>query len=142
MAEEALHCRPPLGWIRDFAYDHSKEFPRTIDLKKTGSRPFVDAARILALAHGVPHTSTAERLRAVDRHVRFGAESLQAIVDGFHFVHLVRLRSQVRPRGPGAAANRIDPAELNDLDRHVLKEAFRQGRRLQTRLALEYQLGT
>jgi CBS domain-containing protein len=140
MAEEALTCRPPLGWIRDFAYDRSREFPRTIDLKKHGSRIFVDAARILALAHEVPHTSTAERLRAVERHVGFGEESLQAIVDGFYFVHLIRLRSQVDPARRGGAANRIDPAELNDLDRHVLKEAFRQAKRLQTRLALEYQL--
>jgi CBS domain-containing protein len=142
MAEDALRCRPPLGWIRDFAYDRSKEFPHTIELKKNGSRLFVDAARILALAHGVPHTSTAERLRAIERYVRFGEEALQAIVDGFYFVHLVRLRSQCHPRGPGAAANRVDPAELNDLDRHILKESFRQAKRLQTRLALEYQLPT
>jgi CBS domain-containing protein len=142
LAEDALRCRPPLGWIRDFAYDRSKEFPRTIDLKKNGSRLFVDAARILALAHAVPHTSTAERLRAVEEHVRFGEETLQAIVDGFHFVHLVRLRAQLDALGPGGAANRVDPAALNDLDRHVLKEAFRQARRLQTRLALEYQLAT
>ena len=41
-----------------------RTFPRTLELKMYGSRPFVDAARILALANRVPHTSTAERLRA------------------------------------------------------------------------------
>jgi CBS domain-containing protein len=40
-----------------------KEFPHTIDLKKHGSRPFVDAARIYALARQIPDTNTAERLR-------------------------------------------------------------------------------
>ncbi|BDG01349.1 DUF294 nucleotidyltransferase-like domain-containing protein [Anaeromyxobacter oryzae] len=140
MAENALQCRPPLGVVRDFTYDRSKEYPHTIDLKMNGSRPFVDAARILALAHGVAHTNTAERLRAVDAVAPFAPGRLAAIVDAFYFVHLMRLRSQREPPRPGAAPNRIDPRQLNELDRHVLKEAFRQARHLQTRLALEYGL--
>jgi CBS domain-containing protein len=142
MAANALQCRPPLGVIRDFVYDRSKEHPHTIDLKSNGSRPFVDAARILALANGVPHTSTAERLRGVADAARLDPGRLSAVVDAFYFVHLVRLRSQCRPGAAGAAANRIDPEELNELDRHVLKEAFRQAKHLQTRLALDYELAT
>jgi CBS domain-containing protein len=142
MAENALGCRPPLGMIRDFVYDRSREFPHTLDLKMNGSRPFVDAARILGLAHGVPHTSTAERLRAVEDALQFGPEGMAAVIDGFYFVHLLRLRSQRSPGGAGAASNRVDPADLNDLDRQVLKEAFRQARKLQNRLARDYQLAT
>jgi CBS domain-containing protein len=141
MAENALRCRPPLGVIRDFVCDRSGEFPHTIDLKASGSRPFVDAARILGLAHGVPHTSTAERLRAVEEPARFAPGRVAALVDAFHFVHLIRLRSQRHPQAR-AAPNRIDPGDLNELDRHILKEAFRQARSLQTRLALEYELGS
>jgi CBS domain-containing protein len=55
-------------------------------------------------------------------------------------VHLVRLRNQCRRGGGGPEANRIDPRELNELDRHVLKEAFRQARKLQSRLALDHRL--
>jgi CBS domain-containing protein len=140
MAENALQCRPPLGLLRDFVYDRSKEFPHTIDLKLNGSRIFVDAARILALAHRVPHTSTAERLRATEEHVHFSPGALAAIIDGFYFLHLVRLRAQCAAAGGGGGCNRIDPAELNDLDRHILKEAFRLARKLQTRLAMDYGL--
>jgi CBS domain-containing protein len=39
-----------------------------------------------------------------------------------------------------ALDNHINPDSLNDLDRRILKEAFRQSRKLQTRLALDYQL--
>jgi CBS domain-containing protein len=140
MAENALQCQPALGAIRDFVYDRSKEFPHTIDLKMHGSRPFVDAARILSLANGVPHTSTAQRLRAVAETVHFGTENLAAIIDGFHFIHLLRLRNQCKPQGMPGGANRIDPEDLNELDRHVLKEAFRQARKLQNRLVLDYRL--
>ncbi len=140
MAENALQCQPPLGTIRDFVYDDSKEFPHTIDLKMHGSRPFVDAARILSLANGVPHTSTAERLRAVAGIVRFDRDSLAAIIDGFYFIHLLRLRNQCKLQGAQVGANRVDPKDLNELDRHVLKEAFRQARKLQNRLVLDYRL--
>jgi CBS domain-containing protein len=140
MAEDALARQPPLGTIRDFVYDASKEFPRTIDLKLHGSRPFVDSARVLSLAKCMPHTSTAERLRAVADAAYFGAESLAALVDGFYFIHLMRLRNQCDPGGPPGAENRIDPRRLNELDRQVLKEAFRQAKKLQNRLALDYRL--
>ena len=140
MAANALRCRPPLGWIRDFAYDRSAEFPHTIDLKHSGSRLFVDAARVLSLANGIPHTSTAERLRALEDAIHFGPEPLAALVDAFHFLHLVRLRSQCSPRRAGAGTNRVDPADLNDLDRHILKEAFRQARKLQAVLMRRYDL--
>jgi CBS domain-containing protein len=36
--------------------------------------------------------------------------------------------------------NRVDPQRLNDLDRRILRESFREARRLQARLALDYQL--
>jgi len=38
------------------------------------------------------------------------------------------------------AANRVDPDGLNELDRLVLREAFKQAKRLQSRLQLEYRL--
>jgi CBS domain-containing protein len=39
-----------------------------------------------------------------------------------------------------ALDNLIDPEKLNELDRRILKEAFRQARKLQARLAMEYHL--
>jgi CBS domain-containing protein len=36
--------------------------------------------------------------------------------------------------------NYLDPDSLNALDRRILKEAFRQARKLQQRLRLDYRL--
>jgi CBS domain-containing protein len=143
MAEDAVRFEPPLGVLRDFAFDGSKDYPHTLELKSRGSRLFVDASRVLALAHQVEPTSTAERLRAVAEPANLGNEAVAALVDGFHFIHLMRLRHQRRLRGadPGRA-NRIDPDELNELDRTVLKEAFRQARKLQGWIASQFQLRT
>ncbi|MBK8065595.1 MAG: hypothetical protein IPK29_17435, partial [Betaproteobacteria bacterium] len=36
--------------------------------------------------------------------------------------------------------NRIDPGSLNELDRRILKEAFRQAVKLQERMKLDYRV--
>jgi CBS domain-containing protein len=140
MAENAVRSRPPLGLFFGFSCDRVPGFPRTIDLKSRGSRLFADCARILALARGVPYTSTAQRLRATAERGLFSDESLAALLDGFHFVHLLRLRAHGQAARTGGA-NRVAPQHLNDLDRHVLRVALAQARRLQECLVLEYRLG-
>jgi CBS domain-containing protein len=139
MAENALRAAPPLGVIRDFVFDGKAEFPHTIDLKAFGARPVVDAARIIALANGIPHSSTVERLRAAAAQKLFGNDDVQAVIDGFFFIQQLRLRNQ-RSGTPPGGENRVDPDRLNELDRQVLKEAFKQVKRLQSRLQLEYRL--
>lgn len=134
-AEAALELGPPLGRIRDFVLDRSGPHRHTLDLKRSGSRLFADAARVLALVHRVPQTSTAERLRAVAAGLRLSPEELAALVDAFYFVHRLRLRL---PRGADQAqANRVDPRRLHQLDRLMLREALRQAGKLQRCLALE-----
>jgi CBS domain-containing protein len=142
MAAAALECQPPLGTIRDFVFARCDDFPHTLDLKHGGSRPFVDGARILALANRIPYTSTAQRLRTAAAALELGDGGVAAMIDGFHFIHLLRLRNQCRPASRPGGANRVDPRELNELDRQVLKEAFRQARKLQQRLVREYHLAT
>ncbi len=139
MTENALQCQPPLGLIRDFVFDGNKDFPHTLDLKMVGSRPFVDAARIFALANNIAVTSTAQRLRGAAEATNLGAD-LEAMIDGFYFIQQLRLRRQHDLQGSDAGANRVDPDMLNELDRHILKEAFRQARKLQDKLRLDYRL--
>ncbi|MFV0662885.1 DUF294 nucleotidyltransferase-like domain-containing protein [Denitromonas sp.] len=137
MAHNALSVAPPLGRFRDFVVEDDG----TIDLKKSGARLFVDVARILSLRAGVEASSTVQRLRQAGQRGNVPTEELDAITDGFHFIQLLRLRSQhldTEHDSPGD--NKIDPDTLNELDRRILKEAFRQARKLQLRLKLDYQL--
>lgn len=137
MAANALQVAPPLGRIRDFVVEDDG----TIDLKKCGARLFVDAARIIALRTGIDSSSTVQRLRQASGKMGVAAEEVSAIIDGFHFIQLLRLRSQhLETEHDADGDNRIDPETLNELDRRILKEAFRQARKLQLRLKLDYQL--
>lgn len=139
MAENAVKVQPPLGMLRDFSFDKNETFPHTLDLKAGGSRLFVDVARILSLANGIAETGTAERLRALAERGKLGRDDIDAVVDGFFFIQQLRLREQ-QAGTPAGLANRIDPDALNELDRYILKEAFKQAKKLQSRLQLEYRL--
>lgn len=141
MAENALEARPPLGMWRGFATEDAPNAPNTINLKLHGVRPFVDAARIMALGRGLPQTSTAERLRAASAAGALPADEAEAAAVSFFFVQGIRLRNQATLETlTDDTANRIDPTRLNELDRRTLIEAFRIARQLQSRLELDYQL--
>jgi CBS domain-containing protein len=140
MAENALQSQPPLGFFGDFQTSGEEETRGTIDLKAQGTRVITDAARIVALAAGADVQNTAARLRHAAQAQRVSADEVEAIVEAFYFILLLRLRRQHLENGAGADGNRINPRTLNELDQRILKEAFRQGRKMQKRLALDYQL--
>jgi CBS domain-containing protein len=143
LAQQALESAPPFGLLGGFAVDDEHpDAPGTIDLKASGARIFVDAARVFALATGVPHTNTAQRLRHGGARLNLSSDEIESATDAFFFVQLLRLRTQLPgvERPERMTPNRINPEELNEVDRRILKESFRQARRLQKRLALDYRL--
>ena len=141
LANNALQSGPPLGRLRDFVTDNAPGAPHTINLKLQGVRPFVDAARVYALAYGVAQTNTAERLRAASAGNGMSGTETEAIVASFYTIQRQRLRLQAGFE-PSAldSANRLDPDTLNEFDRRMLKEAFRQAKKLQRRLAMDCQV--
>lgn len=141
MAQNALDVEPPLGKIRDFLTDLEPGHPGKIDLKKYGSRIFVDVARIYALATGVHNANTVQRLRLASQRMSIRPDEVNAVLEGLHFIQILRLRHQyLDAEAGGAGDNLINPDDLNELDRRILKESFRQARKLQTRLKLDYQV--
>ena len=139
MVQNALEVEPPLGLIRAFAVDDEPSGPGTVDLKTRGTRLFVDAARVFALAGGIAETGTAARLRVAGNALGVEPRHVAATVEAFHFLQLLRLRQQHLP-GTHGGANRVDPYALNEVDQQMLKEAFRQAKKLQQRLKATWQL--
>lgn len=141
LALNALRNEPPLGLFRDFDVESDGAHADMINLKLRGATPFVDGARLLALAHGVSETNTLARLRALSRQASVPEVEAQAWCDAYAFIQLLRMRrNQEQERAGQPLDNYLDPQRLNDLDRRVLKEAFRQARKLQSLVALEYRV--
>ncbi|MEW6677001.1 MAG: DUF294 nucleotidyltransferase-like domain-containing protein [Pseudomonadota bacterium] len=137
MGVNALRNRPPLGLVRDFVTGDG----HTLDLKLNGITPFVDAARIFSLADGGLKTNTVGRLRDLAESGFMRQQDADAFIEAFLFIQLLRLRLHHQQREKGESlTNKVDPDTLNHLDQRILKEAFRQARKLQTKLSLDYQI--
>ncbi len=140
MTENALRNKPPLGLVRDFVLTSGGEHPHTLDLKLKGATPFVDGARLVALTQGITETNTFSRLRAAVGAGALSEPEAESWCDAYGFIQLLRMRAHQGQEREGQTLNNyIDPDGLNDLDRRILKEAFRQARKLQTHISLDYQ---
>lgn len=141
MSDNALRNRPPSsgGMFEGVLGDSGGE---PVDLKLNGTVPFVDAARIWALGAGFGDTNTSARLRRLVELNKVPADEVQAWIDSFEFLQLMRLREQHRRGNRPPAANDnpnvVDPRQLSPLDRRILKESFRQARKVQQRLELDF----
>ena len=140
MAANALQAPAPLNYRGELSGE-AGAVGSELDLKKFGSRIFVDAARIFALANGAPAVNTSERLSSAGRAAGLQDHEIAAIDDGFAHVLRLRLAHQVAAAGGGVAeGHRVPLAGLNELDHVILKESLKQARRLQQRLKLNYGL--
>lgn len=141
MAVNALGNRPPLGLLGEIRVSSGGNHPHTIDLKLQGITPFVDAARIVALANDIGETNTDARLHAAAAAKAINSGDAAAWIDAYHFIQLMRMRHHRRQADKGEeVSNHLDPDTLNELERRILKEAFRQARKLQSKLELDYQI--
>lgn len=142
MADNALRQRPPVGRLRDFVLTRQgNDKAATLDLKVQGLTPFVDGARLLALANGIGACNTLERLRQLVAKGVIEPLDGAAYEEAYHFIQQTRMQQHQRQtRDNLPYSNRLDPDSLNHLDRRILRESLRQAQRLQSSLALRYQL--
>jgi len=138
LALNALQSGVPLGFFGTLVTGGEGADAGTIDLKTQGTRVITDAARIYSLGSGVDATNTAARLRGASPALGMVKPEVEAIVEAFHHMLLLRLRGQLQGPSGRRSPNRVAPRELNEFDRRILKESLRQARRVQQRLALDY----
>jgi CBS domain-containing protein len=147
MSDNAVRNNPPLAWTGGVLEQWMGSIEAPIDIKIQGSGLFVDAARVLALTHQLKETGTADRINAlVEKNIVSEREG-RSWIDAFEFIQGLRLRLQHRHGENALSAmelqkpnnpNLLEPATLSPLDQRILKETFRQARKLQQRLLLDY----
>ncbi|NIW11957.1 MAG: CBS domain-containing protein [Gammaproteobacteria bacterium] len=129
LAEQSRTASPALNWLGQIVCDNVGS-PHGVDLKKRGTRIFVDAARIWALQLGLFTTSTVERLRLSGPAMHRATGDTNASIEALDILQRLRLQRQLAG-GDAASINRVDPRELTRPQRMLLKEAFKQARQLQ-----------
>jgi CBS domain-containing protein len=137
LSDNALSVEPPLNWLGNLSATAEIDGRQIIDLKRYGARPFVDAARVLALANAMSATNTVERLQALSATGKLKPSEVTEWTDAFGFLQSLRLRVQEKNSLPDQP-NSVFIDTLSPMDARILKECFRQARKLQQRLAADY----
>jgi CBS domain-containing protein len=141
LAQNALEARPPLSFFRNLIVEKDGEHKNSLDLKKKGLVPFVDFARLFALKHGIPENNTLGRLQILHEDGHLSHELYSETVKAYEFLMQMRLIHQLRMiEQQQPPDNHINPADLSELEKQTLKEAFEVVRRLQSHIRQEYRL--
>lgn len=140
LAGNAVTRRPPLTMFKTFRYAPDGE-KNTLDLKRQGLAPYVEAVRVFALANGIEEPNTLERMDRLVEKGAFDRQDASAWKEAYSLIQLIRMRThqeQLAKQQP--LSNYINPDDLNPLDRRILRESFRQAQRLQKKLETAYLL--
>lgn len=140
LAGNALQRKPPLNIFRGFRYAPDGD-RHSLDLKRQGLAPFVEAVRVFALANGVATANTLERMEELAKKGIFNDKDANAWQEAYSLIQAIRMRAhQEQLKNGEELSNYINPDNLNPLDRRILRESFRQAQRLQQKLEVTYQL--
>ncbi len=135
LARECMMSRVPLSFFKSFIVEKDGEHKDALDIKRQGLTPFVNFARVMSLKHGIKETNTLARLNVLkdDRHISLDLWS--AARDAYELQMQMRLVHQLHQiENDQVPDNYLNPAQLTDLEKRMLKDAFSVIERLQATL--------
>ncbi len=125
LARNALLRSPPLGFFRKFVLEHDGRHQKTFNLKRRGTAPVADLARVHALACGAMPLNTEERLAHVKETPLLAEGVGDDLLDALELISIVRIRHQARQVEAGISPdNNVIPETLSSFERNHLKDAF------------------
>ncbi|KGJ06116.1 CBS domain-containing protein [Paracoccus halophilus] len=135
MIANSLKHRPPLGLIGGFATIRSGEKRNHIDMKMNGVVPVTDLGRVYALQAGLVPVNTRARIVAAAEAGVISTSGAADLLAAFDLIQTRRLQHQARLIAAGRRPdNFLAPAELPDLERSHLRDAFVVLRTMQSAL--------
>jgi CBS domain-containing protein len=118
------------------------EHRNKLDIKRQGLTPFVNFARVLALKHRVNETNTLARLHVLAKEKVISDVLWAMAVEAYEMQMQLRLIHQLNQIESGILPdNHIDPAELTDLEKRMLRDSFEVIERLHSVLKTIFPVG-
>jgi CBS domain-containing protein len=125
MISNSLKHTVPLGFFRGLTLIRSGENRNTIDLKASGVVPVVDLGRIYALLGSLTASGTRDRIEGARDAGVISKSGAHDLLDAYDLIAETRLRHQAGQVARGEAPdNFMNPAEMSDLERNHLRDAF------------------
>ena len=138
LAEMVVATPAPLNFWGKFMVERRGGYEGQFDIKGRAMAPLRDAARLLALKHGLTrHYSTGGRWLDLGRQVPTRRELAQLAREGYDFLLRIRTLTGLRR---GDVGRFIDPAALTKMERAQLTNVFDVLRMVQEAVRLETSL--
>ena len=110
-----------------------------INLKYNGTLPLVEAARLMALKHGVAETSTLLRLKGLRECDAIDDDQYDYLTGGLNHLTRLLLRQQLREFNAGKkVTNFVSKASLSKREKEYLADCFRAIQDLRGRLSSDF----
>jgi len=140
MYQDKLEHNVALGLFGGFVTERDKrDYRGQVNLKYTGTLPFVSGIRLLALREGVGETSTLQRIRALAEQGVLDGGERDSLSEAFRVVTDVLLRRQIADFRAGRRVGYyVDPESLGKRHRATLLDALRVIHALRKRAHLEF----
>jgi CBS domain-containing protein len=138
LAKNALQNPPPLSFFRNIMVENNGEHKNEFDIKARAMMPLVDGARVLILSNGVGHiTNTIKRYHKLGEMERENKELYELLADQYEL--LIRFRA-MQGLKHGNTGRYFQPAELNKMQRLMLRNSFSPIKELQSLLVTRFRL--
>ena len=137
---DALSHRVPLNLFKHVILEKNKDHKNEVDLKKAACVHIVDCIRIFAMREGVVEVNTLTRLKKLIQFEAISADDAEYYEAAFQSLMMFRMRENLRKLGLGLVPdNYINPTNLSERERSVMRESFLAVDRLQTVTGLAFQ---
>ncbi len=141
LAADLVSKWPPLSFFRECVVERDGDTCENLDLKKRALAPVANFARIMALRNGIRDTNTLARLKRLADEGHISREHFVDLREAYEFYAQLHIVTQLRMVEAGLAPiDTIRPAELSDLEKRTLKEAFAVIERMLSHVKKEFGL--
>ena len=132
----------PLGFFDGFVLDNKNEkHSNEIDIKKGGIFILVHGIRSLSLEHKLFKTNTIKRIKALEKIGILEDEFSKELIEAFNFLSTIKLQSGLDKLDQARHINNyINPKNLNNMQKDLLKDSFKIVNKLKKKLELHYKL--
>jgi PAS domain S-box-containing protein len=138
LAQTTLQFKPPLGFFGNIQLETGGDHPSAFNIKNA-IIPVVNFARIYALRNHLEDTNTYDRLRRLLERGVLLQSSHDELAQAFTLLMQLRLAHQAARACAGLEPdNYIDPGELTQLQRSLLKKVFSDIGVFQSRLRTDF----
>ena len=140
LTSDALSHRVPLNLFKHVILEKNKDHKNEVDLKKSACVHIVDCIRIFAMRESIAEINTLARLKKLVQFEAISTDDSEYYEAAFQSLMMFRMRENIRKLDLGFIPdNYINPNNLSERERSVLRESFLAVDRLQTVTGLAFQ---